>query len=83
MGTERSELKAVDDRLAIIDVLLLALERRGELGDAIAAADDEEAAVSEVQQILGVAREAGDRGAEHVVATLDEQRAARASPAAG
>ena len=57
MGTERSEIELLDDRLAIIEVLLLALERRGELGDAIAAAEDEEAAVSEVQQILGVARE--------------------------
>jgi DNA gyrase/topoisomerase IV subunit A len=57
MGTERREIQALDDRLAIIDVLLLALERRGELGDAIAAADDEEAAASAVQEILGVSRE--------------------------
>ena len=57
MGTERSDIELLDDRLAILDVLLLALERRGGLGDAIAAADDEKAAVSEVQQILGVARE--------------------------
>jgi DNA gyrase/topoisomerase IV subunit A len=57
MGTEPSEIELLDDRLAILDALLRALERRGELGDAIAAAADEEAAVSEVQQILGVARE--------------------------
>ena len=57
MGTEPSEIELLDDRLAIIEVLLLALERRGELGDAIAAAADAEAAVDEVQQILGVARE--------------------------
>ena len=49
----------------ILDALL-ALERRGELGDAIAAADDAEAAVSEVQRILGVAR-------EPAIAVLDMQ----------
>jgi DNA gyrase/topoisomerase IV subunit A len=57
MGTERSELELLDDRLATLEALLLALERRSELGDAIAAADDAEAAVGEVQQILGVPRE--------------------------
>jgi DNA gyrase/topoisomerase IV subunit A len=57
MGTEKTELELLDDRLQMFDALLLALEQRDELGDAIAAAADEEAAVSEVQQILGVARE--------------------------
>jgi DNA gyrase/topoisomerase IV subunit A len=57
MGTEPSEIELLEDRLVILDTLLLALERRVELGDAIAAAADEEAAVSEVQEILGVARE--------------------------
>jgi DNA gyrase/topoisomerase IV subunit A len=56
MGTEPSELELLDDRLATLETLLLAIERRGELGDAIAAAADAEAAVSEVQQILGVSR---------------------------
>jgi hypothetical protein len=31
MGTEPSELELLDDRLAIFEALLLALERRGEL----------------------------------------------------
>jgi hypothetical protein len=36
MGTEPSEIDGLDDRLATLDALLLALERRGELtgGDA-------------------------------------------------
>ena len=66
MGTEPSEIELLEDRLAFIDVLLLALERRGELGDAIAAADDAEAAVVEVQQILGVPR-------EHAIEVLNMQ----------
>jgi DNA gyrase/topoisomerase IV subunit A len=66
MGIEPSEIELLDDRLAIINVLLLALERRGELGDAIAAAADAEAALNEVQQILGVPR-------EHAIEVLNMQ----------
>jgi DNA gyrase/topoisomerase IV subunit A len=66
MGTEPSEIELLDDRLAILEVLLLALERRGELGDAIAAAADADAASNEVQQILGVSR-------EHAIEVLNMQ----------
>jgi DNA gyrase/topoisomerase IV subunit A len=66
MGTEPSGLELLDDRLAIFEALLLALERRGELGDAIAASADATAALSEVQQILGVPR-------EHAIEVLNMQ----------